>query len=104
MPWKYQQPPRGLTGDSTPYVLPLMTLILVGPSLPSGYAVGILMGRDIFSMSSRDGIVSEVERTRSVLTLDMKGRPFYTAWAGQPKVGDREVQGHQGHVLAFQRG
>jgi len=40
--WKYQHPPRGLTGDSIPWLLPLMTLIDTGPSGPSGYAVGIL--------------------------------------------------------------
>ena len=32
--WKYQQPPRGRTGDSTPWLLPLITRTLTGPSCP----------------------------------------------------------------------
>lgn len=40
--WKYQHPPSGRTGDSTPWLFPLMTLILILPSLPSGYATGML--------------------------------------------------------------
>lgn len=45
MTWKYQQPPSGRTGDSTPWLLPLMTLIFTPPSGPSGNAVAILQGR-----------------------------------------------------------
>ena len=43
MRWRYQHPPRGRTGDSTPKLLPLMILILTGPSGPCGYEVGILL-------------------------------------------------------------
>jgi hypothetical protein len=40
--WKYQQPPKGRTGLSTPWALPLIILISMGPSGPSGKALGIL--------------------------------------------------------------
>jgi hypothetical protein len=41
--WKYQQPPSGRTGDSVPWLFPLITRIS-GPSGPSGNALGILEG------------------------------------------------------------
>jgi len=40
--WKNQHPPSGRTGDSIPWLFPLMTLTFIWPSEPAGYAVGIL--------------------------------------------------------------
>lgn len=41
MTWKYQHPPRGRTGDSCPWLFPLITRTS-GPSGPSGNALGML--------------------------------------------------------------
>jgi hypothetical protein len=50
--WKYQHPPRGRTGDSFPWLFPLITRTS-GPSGPSGKALGMLYRDGSTSPSSR---------------------------------------------------
>ena len=87
MTWKNQHPPSGRTGDSTPELFPLITLISMPLSGPLGKADGILDKH----ASDLNCNAFMFERTGLGQVLDNWVRPFYTIPYKRVRGGMHEV-------------